>query len=111
VPAWVLWLSAAPMRCAYVPCYALRPVPRRRDLGKRIREPRRATDTATDTVQLHVQVHISSYHSRTNMAEQNDPHVRWHLHVHTVNGIVTDEQARMDSPRPRLSNDSCMRNA
>ena len=33
--------------------------------------------------------------------------VRWHLHVHINNGIVTDEQARKTRPRPRLSTDSC----
>ena len=35
--------------------------------------------------------------------------MRWHLHVHSDNGIVTDEQARMDSAERCLSPDRCTR--
>lgn len=35
--------------------------------------------------------------------------VLWHLHVHRDNGIVTDEQARMDQAVSRLSPDRCTR--
>ena len=33
----------------------------------------------------------------STMGELSNPFVLLHLHVHVVNGIVTDEQARMDT--------------